>query len=119
MPLRSLESLETKMPITTRSSGSRALGEASYYEGRRAIADLENSYRSGTAPALQQERPSEQRTPPHQQPGHKDVFDIALSDTAPARGAVAQRPSPTALTRSTPWKQPAPQVHTTNSQDSR
>jgi hypothetical protein len=88
-PFRSLPDLETAMPIRNRAMRSAGLGEAAYYEGLRAVTGLENDYRTGSGPDLRQSRQTEQQTP-NQQPGHKDVIDIAFSGVVPAGGTGTQ-----------------------------
>ena len=99
-PFRSLTELETVMPIKSRAEKSAGLGEAAYYEGLRAVARIEERYRSGAGPALQQDRQTEQRTQPNQQPDQKDVLDVAFSGTAPAGLAVTRPPDKVTLTKS-------------------
>lgn len=94
-PFRSLTDLETVMPVRNRAAQSAALGEAAYYEGLRAVARIEEGYRSGTP--LQQERQAGQQTQPQtqpqQQPEQKDVLAVAFAGSAPAGGATATRPT--------------------------
>jgi hypothetical protein len=91
-PFRSLTELETVMPVNSRAVKSAALGEAAYYEGLRAVTRLEEQYRSGYGPSLQQDRQAEHRTQTHGQPEQKDVLAVAFSGTAPA-GLAVTRPS--------------------------
>lgn len=92
-PFRSLTDLETVMPVRNRAAQSAALGEAAYYEGLRAVARIEEGYRSGTP--LQQSRQVGPQT--QQQPDQKDVLAVAFAGTAPPGGATATRPAQAVL----------------------
>jgi hypothetical protein len=99
--MRLLNTLETKLPTSTRASGSRALGEAAYYEGLRAVERLENQYRSGSEPLLHQDRAVEQPQPSNDQ-DYKDVIVKALSGTTTPTGAITHSrssPAPVSPTR--------------------
>ncbi|GAB2685590.1 hypothetical protein [Kribbella swartbergensis] len=111
-PFRSLAALATRMPIANRRRESAALGEAAFFEGLRAVARLENTYRTGSAPSLQRERSTEQPAPSSRPT--KDVVDVAFSGTAPATNAVHHRPTRTTLNRPTSTSPPhhGPQPHT-------
>ncbi|HZX05261.1 hypothetical protein [Kribbella sp.] len=93
----SLTDLETMMPVRSRATQSAALGEAAYYEGLRAVARIEERYRSGTP--VQQDRQAEQGTQPQGQPEQKDALDVALSGTVSAGRATATRPGQAKLNK--------------------
>ncbi|MEU4396499.1 hypothetical protein [Kribbella sp. NPDC023855] len=105
-PMRLLKTLETKLPISSRASGSRALGEAAYFEGLRAVERLENQYRSASAPLLHQDRAAEQPQPSNHQ-DYKDVIVKAFSGTADPTGAITHPPAhPAPVSSTRPPQQP-------------
>jgi hypothetical protein len=96
-PFRRLRELETRTPLTDRRRLSAGLGEAAFFEGRRVVAALEQTYRSAAGQSLHQERSSSTRAVPEgTDQATKDtlqVLAVANSGLAPPTAPHAPTPS--------------------------